>query len=106
MLGRGPRQGDPISSFLFVLVLEILFLLIKTKPETPGLTIFDHCCIYSAYADDKTVVLKGYHFFKKYGSHFSFFSDFSGLKANLSKCEITGIVVLKGVQVTVCVCVV
>ena len=30
------------------------------------------------------------------------FSDFSGLKPNLSKCEITGIGVLKGVQVVVC----
>ena len=33
---------------------------------------------------------------------FHFFSDFSGLKPNLSKCEITDIVVLKGVQVAVC----
>ena len=33
---------------------------------------------------------------------FHFFSDFSGLKPNLSKCEITGIGVLKGAQVTVC----
>ena len=33
---------------------------------------------------------------------FHFFPDFSGLKPNLSKCEITGIGVLKGVQVTFC----
>ena len=30
------------------------------------------------------------------------FSEFSGLKPNLSKCEITGIRVMKGVQVAVC----
>ena len=54
MLGRGARQGDPISAFLFILALEILFLLIKTKPEIAGLTIFDHCYLYSAYADDTT----------------------------------------------------
>ena len=31
-----------------------------------------------------------------------FFSDFSGLKPNTTKCEVAGIGVLKGVQVAVC----
>ena len=34
---------------------------------------------------------------------FHLFSEFSGFKPNLSKCEIAGIGVLKGVQVAVCV---
>ena len=54
LLGRGARQGNPISAYLFVLALEILFQLIKSKPEIKGLTIFDHCYLYSAYADDTT----------------------------------------------------
>ena len=58
MLGKGSRQGDPISAFLFILALEILFLLIKKKPGIAGLTIFDHCYLYSAYADDTTLFLK------------------------------------------------
>ena len=42
LLGRGTRQDDPISAYLFVLALEILFQLIKSKPEIKGLTIFHH----------------------------------------------------------------
>ena len=105
MLGRGACQGDPISAFLFILALEILFLLIKKKPEIAGLTKFGHCYLYSAYADDTTFFLKDnisiknmvdtFHFF-------FFFLDFSGLKPSLSKCEITGIGLLKRVQVAVC----
>ena len=83
MLGRGACQGGPISAFVFILALEILYLLIKTKPEIAGLTMFDHCYLYSACADDTTFFLKDTIFIKN--------SDFSGLKPNLSKCEITGI---------------
>ena len=73
MLGRGARQGDPISAFLFILALEILFLLIKTKPEIAGLTIFDHCYLYSAYADDTTFFLKDTISIKNMVDTFHFF---------------------------------
>ena len=40
--GTGTRQGDAISAFLFILVLEILFLFIKSKPEIERLRIFNY----------------------------------------------------------------
>ena len=52
LLGRSSLKGDPISMFLFILVLETLLIYIKTKSEVEGLTIFDHCYLYYAYADD------------------------------------------------------
>ena len=73
MLGRGARQGDPISAFLFILTLEILFLLIKTKPDIAGLTAFDYCYLYSIYADDTTFFLKGIISIKNMVDTFHFF---------------------------------
>ena len=52
MLSRVSRQGDRIS------VLEILFPLIKTTSDIAGQANFDHCYLYSAYADDTTFFLK------------------------------------------------
>ena len=94
-LGRGAHQGDPISVFLLILALEILSILIKSKPEIEGMAIFDHNYLYSAYTDDTTFFLKDIIYLKQYVSHFA------ELKPNLTKSEIAGIGVLKGVQVAV-----
>ena len=90
MLGRGAHQGDQISVFLFILGLEVLFLLKKTKPEIAGLTILDHYYLYSANADDTTFFLKDTISIKNIVDTFHLFSEFFGLKPNLSECEITG----------------
>ena len=42
MFCRGVHQGNPMSTFLLILALEILFLIIKTKLEIAVLTLFDH----------------------------------------------------------------
>ena len=101
-LNRGAPQGDPISAYLFILALEILFLLIKENPHLKGSNIFYHCYLYCAYADDTTFFLKDVNSIKKMVNRFHIFSCFLELIPNFSKCEIAGIRVLKGVKVAIC----
>ena len=51
-LEKGARGGDPISAYLFILVLEIVFLFTKESKKINGLSIFDKTFLYTAYADD------------------------------------------------------
>ena len=75
-------------TFLFILALEILFHLMKLKPEIKkGLAIFDHCYFYFNHIAVWLMLFSPY---------------FSGFKPNLAKPEIVGIGVLKEVQVAVC----
>ena len=57
-LEKGARQGNPISAYLFILCLEIVFILIKANKRVKGSNIFKHTYLYSAYVDDTTFFLK------------------------------------------------
>ena len=83
-------------------MLEILFLFIKKHPEIKGIEIFEHCFLYTAYADDTTFFLKDAQSIQNLVEIFNTFSLFSGLKPKLTKCKIAGIGALKRVQVSVC----
>ena len=54
-LEKGACQGDPISAYLFIMTLEVLFILIKNNSCIKGFKIIDHIFLYSAYADGTTL---------------------------------------------------
>ena len=101
-LEKGTRQGDLISAYLFILVLEILFLCIKENKNIKGLNIYNDIFLYTAYADDTTFFLKDKASLIEVIKAFDIFSPFSGLKPKKSKYEVAGTGVLKGVKMALC----
>lgn len=56
-INRGVRQGDPISSYLFLICAEILGILIRENIEIKGIKINDVEHKISQFADDTTLIL-------------------------------------------------
>ena len=77
--------------------------MIKANPNIDGLEFFQNKILYTAYADETTFFLKKKKSVKEVLNTFNEFSLFSSLKPNLSKCEIAGVGVLKGVKLGLCV---
>ena len=101
-LEKSALQGDPVSAYLFILCSEILFTIVKNNKDIKSLKILENIFLYTAYADDTTFLFKNLDSMKELLNTISSYSSFSGLKPNLSKFEVAGIGLLKGVKVAVC----
>ena len=67
-----------------------------------GLNIIDHRFLYTAYADDTKFFLETKKLTEELEKIFTLFSSFSALRLNIYKCEICGLVPLKGMKMEVC----
>ena len=79
------RQGDQISAYLFILVLEVVFAVIKSNQNNDKLRIFEHEFLYRAYADDTLFFVRNQKSVIKILKIFDNFSKTSRLKPNKSK---------------------
>ena len=92
----GTRQGDPISAYLFILVMEILFIQIRSNENIHGLKFFGYEFKLSAFADDVSYFFKDINFVKELLKLLEQSSKFTSLKVNYDKSEICGIGSKKG----------
>ena len=58
-IGRGCRQGDPISPYLFLIRAEIMTILILNDPNIKGIRIEEPELKLTQFADDTTLMLDG-----------------------------------------------
>ena len=85
-VGRGCRQGDPVSPYLFILCVEILGILFRQNNEIKGININKKVYKILQYADDTAIFIDGSERSLKNSLELlDQFSKFSGLKPNLQK---------------------
>ena len=88
---RGVRQGDPLSPYLFLLVIEILAHTIRKDNVIKGIK-FDNFEIRQVlYADDMTLFVKNKSSVLRIKDIFQSFSESSGLKVNIEKTNLMGL---------------
>ena len=86
-LERGVRQGDPLSPYLFVVVVETLAMAIRQNTAIKGITIGKEETKLLQYADDTTAVLSDMDSARALFTLLDVFKELSGLRINSSKTE-------------------
>ena len=82
---RGIRQGCPLVSSLFVLVIETLALMIRHCDAVKGIEIGEHKHKITLYADDATICVKDFPSISSAVNIIDIFSTYAGPKLSVKK---------------------
>ena len=88
LLERGTRQGNPLSVYLSILVLEILFIQIRNNHKIHGIVIDDVTIKLSAFADDTYFFTLDSQSLQIILKVCETFSEYSTLKLNVEKSQV------------------
>jgi hypothetical protein len=84
---RGVRQGDPLSPYLFIMMVEIMAIKIRNENEIEGIHIEKENLKLLQYADDTSGLLKDVKSAKLFLKIVKEFGVYSGLCLNKDKTE-------------------
>ena len=85
---RGVRQGDPLSPYLFLVVIEILSHALRKDDTIKGVNFGDFEVRQVLYADDMTIFVKNGESIRRLQNIFHAFWKVSGLKVNMEKTNV------------------
>ena len=85
---RGVGQGDPVSPYLFIIVIELLAISIRSDREIEGIEVDNEEVKVELFADDLTAFLRNDHSLRKFLDKTEDFGVCSGLCINYDKTEI------------------
>jgi len=85
---RGVRQRDPLSSYLFITVLEVLNISIRSNKNIQGIMVDREEIKLQIFADDLTAFLLTNISILRFLKLIELFGECSGLNINLDKSEI------------------
>ena len=86
-ISRGVRQGDPLSPYLFLMVLEIFVIHVRENNCIKGIVVENEEIKLCAFADDLTTFLRDVSSYKHLVESLNRFEQCSGLKVNSDKTE-------------------
>ncbi len=86
-LERGVRQGDPISSYLFILALEPFAQAVESNKDIKGIKIGNTEVKALYFADDTTGILANQKSLEHFLALLAKFEEVSGLRVNIDKTE-------------------
>ena len=87
-IGRGLRQGCPLSPYLLIICVEALATAVRCNENIKGISVKNEECKISQYADDSILILDGNILsFEHVLKLLDEFAYISGLKVNYDKTE-------------------
>lgn len=95
---RGVRQGDPLSSYLFILCIEIMAHRVRYDNSIKGLCFGDNQVKQVLYADDMTLLVEDIESINRAEFLFAEFERLSGLRINKDKTKILCLGSLKNIS--------
>ena len=83
----GTRQGDPLSTYVFILCLEIFIIQVRSDTSIRGFRYNGMEKKLMAFADDTTFLVRDTQSLRRMLNLAKYFQEYSSLKFNVKKCE-------------------